>query len=67
MSASRKKTWIQCQECGKIFYVPYMIKMEEMYVVVNCPRCGEVTGLNLGDDEDDVYALYNINVDPRCY
>ena len=67
MSTDRKKTWLQCQECGTIYRVPYTIDMDKMYVVADCPHCGMVIGLNLGDEEDEIYAFYNVNVDPRPY
>lgn len=63
----KKCCHIQCQTCGIIYTVQRNISFEEMYVKANCPNCGIVTGLNLGDNEDDVYVFMNENVDPRYY
>lgn len=63
----KRKYHIQCQTCGIIYTVQRNIPFEEMYVKTNCPNCGIVTGLNLGDNENDVYIYMNENVDPRYY
>lgn len=67
MDWKRKRCHIQCQTCGIIYTVPRKIPIEEMYIKENCPNCGVVTGLNLGENEDDVYDLYNPNLDLRYY
>lgn len=63
----KKCCHIQCQTCGIIYIIQHNIPFEEMYVKANCPNCGVVTGLNLGDNEDDVNVFMNENVDPRYY
>lgn len=68
MDLKKKKCChIQCQVCGMIYTAQRNIPFEEMYVKANCPNCGIVTGLNLGDNEDDVYVYMNENIDPRYY
>lgn len=68
MDLKKKKCChIQCQICGIIYTVQRNIPIEKMYVKVNCPNCGIVTGLNLGDNEDDVYVYYDNTKDPRFY
>lgn len=62
-----KHTWVQCQICGEIIRLSYPIDMDKMYIAVDCPNCGITTGLNLGDDKDEIYNFYNVNVDPRYY
>lgn len=68
MDLKKKKCYhIQCQVCGTIYTVQRNIPFEEMCVKENCPNCGVVTGLNLGDNENDVYIYMNENIDPRYY
>lgn len=63
----KKRTYVQCQTCGKIFQVPYAIEIDKMYIDAECSSCGKSTGLNLGDKEEEIYNFYNVNVDPRHY
>lgn len=63
----RKRCHIQCQTCGIIYTVQHKIPIEEMYIKGNCPNCGVTTGLNLGENEDDIYVFMNENLDPRYY
>ena len=68
MDLKKKKCChIQCQVCGTIYTVQRNIPFEEMCVKANCPNCGVVTGLKLGDNENDVYVYMNENIDPRYY
>ena len=66
-AGNRKCTYVQCQTCGKIFQVPYQVDIDKLYITAECSNCGEATGLNLGGNEEEVYELYNVNVDPRLY
>lgn len=61
------KTFIQCQTCGRIYRIPQAIPIEKLYVLTNCPDCGVTTGLNLGDNKEDVYLYMNNNLDSRYY
>ena len=69
MSAGRKKkqTWIQCNECGEIYQIPCSVPIDKLYVASNCPRCGFMTGLNLGDKQEDLYYFYDHTKDERYY
>lgn len=63
----RTKTFVQCQTCGKIFQIPYEVEIDKLYITTECPLCGNATGLNLGEKEEDIYFFYNVNLDDRCY
>lgn len=69
MSTGKKKknTWIQCNECGKIFQIPRSVPIEELYTIARCPRCGFMMGLNLGDKKEDIYLYGNPNLDERYF
>lgn len=66
-AGNRKCTYVQCQTCGKIFQVPYQVDIDKLYITAECQNCGETTGLNLGDKEEDIYFYYNVNLDSRHY
>ena len=64
------KHYFQCQLCGKIHQVDdkYKLKEGEIYSNLWCSQCGKtVRQLYCGTEEDDIYILYNVNVDPRYY
>lgn len=63
----KKKTFVQCQTCGKIFQVPYEVPIDKLYITTECSNCGQTQGLNLGDKEEDIYFYYNVNLDDRYY
>lgn len=69
MNTAGKKnfTYIQCQTCGEIYQIPCGISIEETFIAVNCPECGVTIGLNLGDEQDDIYLYMNPNVDNRYF
>ena len=68
MSTELERTsWVQCTTCGKIYQTQQEISIEELYVVIDCSVCGDTTGLNLGDNEDDIYLYMCENYDPRYY
>ena len=61
-------TWIQCQQCGEIYFIQESVPIDKLYVASFCPRCDEYTkGLNCGDSIEDIYLFVNTNVDPRYY
>lgn len=66
-SGRKKRTYVQCQTCGRIFQIPYTVEIDKLYIEAECSNCGESTGLNLGDQEEEIYNFYNVNVDPRFY
>lgn len=69
MDSGRRKrnTFVQCQTCGKIYQISCEVKIDTLYITAECSECGHLTGLNLGDKEEEIYELYNVNVDPRYY
>ena len=64
-----KEAWVQCTNCGRVYkaLVPDKTTIDDMYIIDDCPTCGVVTTLNLGEDEDDKYLYYNVNLDDRYY
>ena len=67
MNTERKKCYIQCQVCGKIFQAQ-QVPIDTLYVHTYCPRCDKATtGLNLGDKKEDQYYFYNVVLDERYY
>ena len=61
-------TWIQCQTCGKVYYIEEHVPIDELYTASICPRCGEYGyGLNCGSDQNEIYIYINENFDPRFY
>jgi len=63
----RESCYIQCQTCGVIYITPHDIPIDETFVKANCPNCGITTGLNLGEDQEDIYLYMNPNMDRFIY
>lgn len=61
------RTFLQCTNCGKIYRVNERISIETVYVDKYCPHCGHKRALNCGENEDDLYTLYNPGLDERYY
>ena len=61
--------WLQCQNCGKLYKQKLQYNIEEdVYIQTHCPGCrDETTHLICGEDENEIYSLYNLNTDPRYY
>ena len=60
----------QCSCCGNISKVNenYRPRGDTTYIVLWCERCEEYTEqLYCGDDVDDIYELYDLNVDSKYY
>lgn len=65
----RDKEIFQCS-CGSIHKVSEKYKPDgdQIYVPLWCDKCKEYTQqLYCGDDDNEFYALYDVNVDPRFY
>ena len=63
-----KGCYIQCQQCGHVYWIEEDVPIDKLYVASVCARCGECgNGLNCGDEEEDIYAYYNPNLDERFY
>ena len=68
MDTKKEGTYVQCQNCGHIYYIEKNIPINKLYIASFCPRCKEyVNGLNCGNNKDDLYLFTNVNVDPRYY
>lgn len=64
---NKKYTWIQCQDCGRIYQIQRQFSNDELYVVAYCSECESRIGLNLGCDEEDIYYFMNPNLDRRFF
>lgn len=62
-----ENVWIQCQCCGKIYQVEEKVPIDISIIKMKCPNCGKYTGLNLGNDIEDLYIYMNPNCDTRYY
>lgn len=65
--SGKKRTWIQCQNCGALYQIQQKLPVDAFYIDTECPECGYEVGLNCGENEEDVYELMNINLDDRFY
>ena len=67
---SRDKEIFQCSCCGHInrVDVKYKPQENEIYVPMWCERCrDQTTQLYCGDNINDLYELYDVNIDPKFY
>ena len=55
---SDQMTYLQCQNCGRIYSVDKKYSVEDFYVESYCPQCGCMKALNL---ETDIFLFYNNN------
>lgn len=62
-----KGIWVQCTQCGEIYYLDESVPIDRLYVTSICPRCGHDRGLNCGDKEEDIYFYADIVLDGRYY
>ena len=68
MSSGREiKSWIQCTTCGQVHESRKEYPIEELYVKDYCPNCNSYIGLNLGNNKEDLYELYDVNLDERFF
>ena len=66
----RDKEIFQCGCCGSIHKVDekYKPRGDKIYVTLWCQQCGRYTRqLYCGDDINDLYELYDVNIDPKYY
>ena len=66
-NGKKECTYIQCQTCGEIYQIRHEVPIDKLYVMCECPICGSLKGLNLGNDKEDIYYYYNTNLDDRYY
>ena len=66
---SEDKSYVQCQNCGRIFLSKRSFNIEEFDIHDQpCPRCGDFNGINVGNNKDiDLYIYFNPNCDERYF
>ena len=58
----------QCQKCGKLHKKEIKYDIEgDLFTSLRCPICKMLTPHLWCDNEDNIYKLFNLNVDPRYY
>lgn len=62
-----KRTYIQCRNCGHIYYINDNLSIEDFIVKSECPKCGNKYGINCGKNIEDIYLFYDNTKDPRFY
>ena len=63
----KQGTWMQCTQCGHLYWIEEDVPIDRLYVTSICPGCGNEKGLNCGNDEEDIYCYYDSCMDPRYY
>lgn len=63
----KKKTFVQCTNCGKIYQISHSVDVEKLYITAYCQECESRIAINLGDNISDIYKYYNVNLDDRYY
>ena len=61
--------WVQCQVCGEVHQIEIRnMSKDDLYIITRCPGCRDETKhLWCGENKEDIYMYYNVNVDPRFY
>ena len=68
MGSRDKGCWIQCTNCGAIYWIEEEVSIDKLYVASYCPKCGEYgNGLNCGDKEEDIIIYADPVLDKRYY
>ena len=59
----------QCQSCGNLMWSREPFDIEKnMFKEMYCKKCHDETShLWVGDREEDLYIMYNLNVDPKYF
>lgn len=60
-------TYLQCCNCGKIYKTYEYVDIESIYIDSYCPCCEHFFALNCGTNKNDIYNLYNFNLDERFF
>ena len=64
----KREVWVQCQFCGKLHKETIQYNIEDIYIKLHCSGCRDDTvHLICGQEESEIYHLYNLNADPRYY
>ena len=69
LNVMNKGQQYQCQICGALQWSKESFDIEgDLFVKMKCKHCHETTShLWVGENETDVYEMYNVNADPRFY
>ena len=67
MNVEKKRTYIQCLNCGHIHIVERKISMEISIARSWCPRCEYTKGLNCGYSEMDLMELRDPYLEERYF
>lgn len=67
MDTGKEITYVQCQCCGHIYQIASKISIEDSIIQSECPRCGDLVGLNCGHTEMDVMEFKNPYLDERYF
>jgi hypothetical protein len=64
--------WVQCAQCGKLHRVKSkeaLISDDDLYTKpIFCPKCRDGTKhLWCGENQEDIYMHYDVNLDPKYY
>ena len=65
----KDRVYVQCQCCGEIHQTKvHSMSEDDLYIEEYCPKCRDETKhLLCGENKEDVYIYYNVNLDPRIY
>lgn len=61
------KTFVQCQNCGNVFQAEGKFKIDELYINYYCPKCGTYRVIQLGENYEDIFEFYNVNIDNKFF
>lgn len=69
LDVMREGQQYQCQICGSLQKSKESFNIDnDLFIKMKCKHCGKETDhLWVGEDELDLYTMYNLNVDPRYY
>ena len=63
----KKRAYVQCRNCGKIYYIDEDIPLDRLIVHHICPKCGYDRALNCGDCKENIYLYMDETLDTRFY
>lgn len=66
-AAKGQGTWVQCTECGKIFFIEEVVPIDKLYVTAVCSHCDNYKAINCGNKKEDIYRYYDPYLDERYY
>ena len=66
-AAGTQGTWVQCTQCGKIYFIKETTPIDKLYVTAICPKCDNYRAINCGDKKEDIYLYYDPYLDERYY